>query len=81
MANHSPSERWREIDDLFDEALGRDPADWDTFLAERCGDDTGLHREVLALLRADEAAGQFPRVYGRVDHGSRAGRGPGLEGS
>ncbi len=51
--------RWRQVDDLFDEALNLDPEGWEPFLAERCGEDEDLRRAVAELLAADVEARQF----------------------
>jgi len=47
------SGRWREIDDLFAEALDRPPAERGAFLDAACGGDPELRREVERLLAAD----------------------------
>ncbi len=49
-------ERWRQLDDLFDEALRLDPAERDAWLRWACGDDEGLRAEVARLLDRDEWA-------------------------
>src|SRR5262245_37015915 len=43
-------ERWKQIDQLLQDALEREPAERDAFLAEACGDDGELRREVESLL-------------------------------
>ena len=48
-------ERWRRIDDLFDSALGVDPARREEWLRESCDDDA-LRAEVSLLLARDEQA-------------------------
>jgi serine/threonine protein kinase len=52
-------ERWREIDDIFQRALEREPAERADFLAEACAGDAELRAEVEALLSADESVGDF----------------------
>lgn len=52
-------DRWRRIDELFEAALDRDPAEREAFLDEACGDDSALRREVERLLEVDERAGDF----------------------
>lgn len=47
-------ERWQIVDRLFDEALDAAPSERARLLAERCGDDDALMREVLSLLDAAE---------------------------
>jgi eukaryotic-like serine/threonine-protein kinase len=49
-------ERWRRLDDLFDEALRLDLAERDAWLRRACGDDEGLRAEVARLLDRDEWA-------------------------
>src|SRR5215469_1764009 len=46
-------ERWRRIEELFHAALEREPCDSDAFLAEACGNDQELKREVQVLLDRD----------------------------
>ena len=45
-------ERWERVERLFREALDRGPEERRAFLAEACGEDTGLREEVEALLEA-----------------------------
>jgi len=47
------SQRWRQIQGLFEEALEIPSAGRETFLKDRCGDDESLIQEVLSLLAAD----------------------------
>jgi serine/threonine protein kinase len=49
-------ERWRQIDRLYQAALGRDATDRGAFLDEACADDEDLRREVESLLAANEKA-------------------------
>ena len=56
--------RWDDADRLFDEALEQPPAERERWLAERCAGNSALHRQVEALLRADELAGRFLEVDG-----------------
>src|SRR5262245_54606735 len=43
-------ERWKEIDRVFAAALDRDPAERTAFLADACGDDEELRKEVESLI-------------------------------
>src|SRR5712691_9893103 len=52
-------ERWRQIDELLDAALEREPADRVAFLSEACAGDDELRREAESLLAAHERAGSF----------------------
>ncbi len=53
------SDRWREIDDLFQQALDLDPERWPAFLDEHCADDDTLRQAVTRLLGADSRSGRF----------------------
>src|SRR5215470_8267943 len=54
-------ERWEQVEEIFHEALQRDPAQRHTYLREACGSDSGLRREVSSLLaHHDEGAGFEP---------------------
>src|SRR5262245_44724035 len=53
------SDRWRQIDQLLEEALERQPEERDEFLALACEGDESLRLEGQALLRSDEAAESF----------------------
>mgnify|MGYP000979722577 CR=1 FL=1 len=53
------AERWQQIDQLFEAALERPPAARPAFLAEACGEDGELHREVSSLLAAAARAEDF----------------------
>jgi Tol biopolymer transport system component/predicted Ser/Thr protein kinase len=49
---------WRQIEEIFQGALQRDPAERDAFVREACQGDIDLHREVSSLLaNHNEAAG------------------------
>jgi len=52
-------ERWKQVDQLLQEALGRDSAERAAFLAEACGYDGALRREVESLLGFHERAETF----------------------
>ena len=54
-------ERWRQIKDLHRVALKREPGERDTFLAEACGNDGELRREVESLLSAKQVCGMHHR--------------------
>ncbi len=56
------SDRWREIDDLFQQALDLDPEQWPAFLDEHCADDETLRQAVTRLLGADSRSGRFLAV-------------------
>jgi hypothetical protein len=70
--------RWQRVKEVFSQALKRDPAAREAFLDEVCGTgDTGVRREVEALLAAHQesdtfletpvvAASPFPKHVGPV---------------
>jgi serine/threonine protein kinase/Flp pilus assembly protein TadD len=47
---YSTSERWRRLEDLFNQAVERDPKERPAFLDEACGTDFELRTEVESLL-------------------------------
>jgi serine/threonine-protein kinase len=53
------SERWRRVDELFEQALERAPTERARFLDAACAADPSLRREVEEMLRADERAEDF----------------------
>ena len=50
--------RLQHVQELFEAALAREPADRPAFLGEACGDDAGLRAEVESLLAHDVQAGE-----------------------
>ena len=52
-------ERWRVVDAILRASLSCEPAQRDAFVAEACGDDEELRREVASLLAAHDRAGDF----------------------
>jgi hypothetical protein len=53
------TQRWHEVDRLFEEALDRPPAERAAFLDATCAGDTALRRDVERLLAADEQGSGF----------------------
>ncbi len=53
------SERWEQIEKIFDAALKLDPDRRTSFLDQACDGDIELRREVVSLLASDEQAGSF----------------------
>jgi len=49
-------ERWRQIREIFDSALERDPKDRSGFLLEACNGDTAMHAEVLSLIASFDSS-------------------------
>lgn len=75
-------DRWRRISEIFEGALELMPEDRPKYLADACGDDSGLRRAVEELLAVgDEAKGflsgpllpSMAEVEEAPDHGGRFG--------
>src|SRR5687768_11481959 len=52
-------ERWRAVDAILKAALAWEPAERDAFIADACGGDEELRREVASLLAAHDEADEF----------------------
>jgi eukaryotic-like serine/threonine-protein kinase len=52
-------ERWHQVTNMFHAARGVAPESRRAFLAQGCGEDTMLRREVEAMLAAHDSAGPF----------------------
>ncbi len=48
------SQRLKQIEEIFLSAVEMKPAEWKSFLIEKCGDDEELHREVDSLLALEK---------------------------
>src|SRR5262245_23977773 len=48
-------ERWRQVEEIFQTAVGLDGAERDGYLAEACGGDADLLREIASLLAYEDA--------------------------
>src|SRR5690349_9434787 len=56
------SARWQKVEEIFHEALSRQPDARSAFLAAVCGENLALRREVESLLKAaGEASGYLDR--------------------
>lgn len=53
------SERWQQVNELFQLAAERTPEERTAFLQTACGDDEGLRREVESLIASYERAANF----------------------
>jgi eukaryotic-like serine/threonine-protein kinase len=53
------SDRWRRLDEIFQQAVDRPAGEREAFLQEACGDDPALRRAVESLLEADGASDAF----------------------
>jgi serine/threonine protein kinase len=51
------TDRWRQIENLFHQALERPPHERDLFLAMECGADAALRKEVESLLASQQKGG------------------------
>lgn len=60
------AERYRRIKSIFMDAMQRDPRDRADFLAESCGEDAELRRDVEALLADDKTSDM---AHGRLNSG------------
>jgi serine/threonine-protein kinase len=52
-------ERWRRVDEIFHNALAREPQDRPSFLEHACGGDSSLRHDVEDLLAAHQQANSF----------------------
>ena len=62
-------ERWKQIEGVFDAAMDLAPGERESYLAEECGTDAELRRQVEMLIRSHEQAGSFieePAVAGVI---------------
>ncbi len=59
MSRAITPDRWRQVDQLLDEALELDAGEIPAFLAQACGSDIALRREVESLLSAHGKADGF----------------------
>jgi len=62
--SHHRSDRWNRIDRVFEAALDRPPEERAAFLAETCGDDTDMLREIRQLLSISGPAEDYWRDSG-----------------
>ncbi len=60
-------ERWQQVDRLYHSALEREPGERSAFLAEACGDDEELCREVESLLAQEGSTLDRPAWEGAAD--------------
>src|SRR5256885_16934760 len=52
-------ERWQKVKEIFQSALDRAPYERSAFLANACGGDESLRKEVESLIAAHEKHGSF----------------------
>ena len=57
------SEQWQQVQELFEAALERGPAERTAFVAQACGSDEGVREEVESLL-----AGGRKHLIGTIFH-------------
>ena len=53
------SERWRQVERIYSAVVARPESDWSTALADLCGGDDSLRKEVESLLAHETAASRF----------------------
>ncbi len=66
-------QRWKRIDEVFQSAVDRAPAERELFVREACADDEELEREVRSMLAREESARGFlsrPAIGSLEDSGS-----------
>src|SRR6476660_5898221 len=59
MGERAPSERWRELKELFQQALDSPALEREAMIARAAVEDPSLADELRSLLRAHEKEGQF----------------------
>ncbi len=59
VAKMKASEKWKQVEELFNAALELEPAARDSFLAEACASDEELRREVESLLAYENQTAGF----------------------
>ncbi|MEW6321307.1 MAG: protein kinase [Acidobacteriota bacterium] len=62
------AERWATLERLFNAAVTRPPETREAYLAEACGEDAELLREVRRLLAADASESRLSRLAASVAH-------------
>jgi len=72
-------ERWRHIEELYYAALEIAEPERGVFLAQACGADEDLRREVESLLAAHDRAGSFIAENAVADHAERFAAQPSAE--
>ena len=62
-------ERWRQVEEIFQEALDLGPAERGRYVSEACGHDLDLRRNIEKLLSQHESAGDLLEVplYGETE--------------
>jgi serine/threonine-protein kinase len=59
VSGETESQRWQQVEDLFQEACALPPADREAWLARRCAGDAELRRDVASLLASSSSAQSF----------------------
>ncbi|MGH9842543.1 MAG: protein kinase domain-containing protein [Blastocatellia bacterium] len=72
-------ERWRQVERLYHAALELAEHERGAFLAQACGADEDLRREVESLLAAHDRAGSFIAENAVADHAQRLAAQPSAE--
>jgi TolB-like protein/Flp pilus assembly protein TadD/tRNA A-37 threonylcarbamoyl transferase component Bud32 len=64
-------ERWRKVEEIFQEALDLSPEERTSYVIEACGNDTSLRRDVESLLTQHDSAGELleESIYGNTEMG------------
>ncbi|MDQ3749895.1 MAG: hypothetical protein M3367_12940 [Acidobacteriota bacterium] len=61
-------ERWRQVKEIFDAALERNPTERAAFLSVACADDELLKSEIESLLAADASESGFLKSPARYHY-------------
>jgi serine/threonine protein kinase/Tol biopolymer transport system component len=75
------ADRWRRVDELLQSALARPAEERRAFLADACGGDEPLRREVASLLAAHDRPGPLDAPLSQVAADALDAREPKVEGS
>jgi serine/threonine protein kinase/tetratricopeptide (TPR) repeat protein len=64
-------ERWRKVEEIFQDALDLMPDERPAYVAQACGEDTALRRDVESLLTQHDSAGELLEepIYGDTEMG------------
>jgi serine/threonine protein kinase len=64
------TERWRQVEEIFQAVVELDGAERDAFMTEACGDDTELRREIESLLAYVAASAPSVRPFREAIEGA-----------
>ena len=64
------TERWRQVEEIFQAVVELDGAERDAFMTEACGDDNELRREIESLLAYVAASAPSVRPFREAIEGA-----------